>query len=278
MEALTGKYRALVAENNSLLPDCPYAGCVKVIQPEIFGYTHTAVPGPALLKMCVTSKWIYPHYTHPMDHYVPEVGEGVYIECLGGNGPDQMIWTGVFPGADFINQYDFLLKDGITKQAGNPLAPARVIGTRNGSYIKLEEGPTGKITIEVLGKNALVPARLGYKIILDPVGGITLQDPMGTCTEVLSPTGIVSTFGANSINVAADSITLTMGIASITIAVDSITIDFLGALGSIVIDATGITLTTGDGPLWLPNCIPTCPMIGAPHGGVPGGIMRIKGA
>ena len=46
---------------------------------------------------------------------------------------------------------------------------------------------------------------------------------------------------------------------------------------SIKLDATGITLETGDAVGWIPNILSTDPFLGIPHGGVTGGIVKLKG-
>jgi phage gp45-like len=40
---------------------------------------------------------------------------------------------------------------------------------------------------------------------------------------------------------------------------------------------TFLTLASGDATTWMPNIIPNCPMVGAPHGGPTAGIVKLKG-
>lgn len=47
--------------------------------------------------------------------------------------------------------------------------------------------------------------------------------------------------------------------------------------GTVVEDATGITLKTGDATPWTPCIVPICLWSGAPHGGANGGIVKLKG-
>jgi len=46
----------------------------------------------------------------------------------------------------------------------------------------------------------------------------------------------------------------------------------------ILLDVTGITLKTGDALPWMPNILAVDPMTGIPHGGIGGGISRLRGA
>jgi hypothetical protein len=45
----------------------------------------------------------------------------------------------------------------------------------------------------------------------------------------------------------------------------------------VYVDVTGITLKSGDATIWQPNTLPACLFSGAPHGGVSGGISKLKG-
>lgn len=45
----------------------------------------------------------------------------------------------------------------------------------------------------------------------------------------------------------------------------------------VLIDATGLTLKSGDASGWIPNAIAVCPFTGAPHGGAASGIVKLKG-
>lgn len=46
----------------------------------------------------------------------------------------------------------------------------------------------------------------------------------------------------------------------------------------IVIDNTGIILSTGDAFVWRPSILPTDPFTGLPHGGPTAGIIKLRGA
>ena len=47
---------------------------------------------------------------------------------------------------------------------------------------------------------------------------------------------------------------------------------------SITMDATGITINTGDAAAWAPNILTVDPYSGITHGGVPAGIIKLKGS
>ena len=169
------KYPAYVVENDSTAEECPYPGCIKVVCPDLLGYAKT--PGPAdmegalLIELMRVSLWVKPHWSSPMDLYVPALGEGVYVEALRDN-ISQLIWTGFYPGNDFLNLVT--MEDGWTGINSNYVEDTdRIIGTRNGSYIKIEDKIDGKITIEVLGQtqigsgDAEGDGRLGCVIEMD---------------------------------------------------------------------------------------------------------------
>ena len=52
--------------------------------------------------------------------------------------------------------------------------------------------------------------------------------------------------------------------------------DYRGTM--IIIDSLGITLKTGDAGSWIPNNLAVDPFSGIPHGGITGGIIKLKGA
>ena len=171
---VVGKYAAIVSKNSFNDPECPFKGCIKVLCPDLLGWEPQpkgGLPFEAVKSKMVESDWVRPHWTHPSDAYVPEVGEGVYVECLGGHGLEAMIWTGIYPGEDFDNLYD---PNPVTnKRAG--VSPKlsevtdRIIGTRNGTYIKIEDKDNGKLILEVFGTNpADVTNRKGCQVEIDP--------------------------------------------------------------------------------------------------------------
>lgn len=189
MYEIIGKFPALVSYNDYTDPKCPYKGCIKVLCPDILGFEATMVedlPFDSLKQYMNESDWVRPHYAHPSDFYIPELGEGVYVEGIRGQAND-LIWTGVYPGEDFQNLYDHTQKDGINQQVS--AKTDRIIGTRNGTYIKLEDTDTGKLTIEVLGKNKLNPSRIGCKIEIDPANNqikLLAQDTSGATTSFIT--------------------------------------------------------------------------------------------
>lgn len=46
----------------------------------------------------------------------------------------------------------------------------------------------------------------------------------------------------------------------------------------VTLDLTGITLNSNDASIWQPNILPNDPLTGLPHGGVGGGIIKLRGA
>lgn len=162
------KYPAYVVENDSTLSGCPYPGCIKVVCPDIFGYKEYPeffdAQGKMIIEGLAVSGWVRPHYANPMDFYVPALGQGVYIEGLRGRF-DDLIWTGIFPGNDFINLVTDEQNEGINTQQLEDTD--RIIGCRNGSFIKIEDKDDGKILIEVFGKNINNTDRIGCQIELD---------------------------------------------------------------------------------------------------------------
>lgn len=46
----------------------------------------------------------------------------------------------------------------------------------------------------------------------------------------------------------------------------------------ITLTSAGIEIKTGDASSWGPNVMKTCPITGIPHGGIPAGIIKLKGA
>jgi hypothetical protein len=188
---MSGKYKAFVVANDYSSLDCPYKGCIKVVCPDLFGYK--VAPANALsevfLSNCNESDWIEPHYTHPGDCYIPMLGEGVFIECLAGADIDNMIWTGVylFEEDTFINMktksVEFDFNPNFSEKTD------RIIGTRNGSYIKIEDKSNGKFVIEICAKDALHPIRTGHKLTIDPLGGFSYEDKDGTSKIELDSSG-----------------------------------------------------------------------------------------
>lgn len=193
MTQLFGKYRAFVVVNEETTPDKdnpqPFKGCIKVICPDLFGFQTSPVDDEAfttLKEKMTVSPWVRPCWPHPMDHYIPELGEGVYVEPVNGNYRD-LVYSGFYPGEDFTNEWDHKQKEGLNTQASEKTD--RIFGCRNGSYIKIEDKDNGKMTIECYGKNKLNTSRKGCTIVFDPqLQKITLtaQDSTGaTKTEAI---------------------------------------------------------------------------------------------
>jgi len=168
MFELIGKYPSLVSENDDTKEGCPYKGCIKVLCPDILGFEADAtedLPFEKLKGKMKESDWVRPHYMHPSDFYTPEKGEGVYIEALRGRA-NNLIWTGIYPGEDFQNLYDNAQKDGINPNVAEKTD--RIFGSRNGTYIKIEDKDNGKFIVEVQGKNKDNTSRKGCQVEIDP--------------------------------------------------------------------------------------------------------------
>ncbi len=172
---IIGKYPAYVAYNDQTDSELPIKGAFKVICPDIYGHLpelSLTIPQTKLAEISELSPWVRPSFTHPTDFFVPELGEGVWVTFLRGD-MNRPIADGYFPSDDFKNLFDKNnpVRDGISQAVSEPQTD-RVIATRNGSYIKIEDKPEGKITIEVYagaknieGDNS---TRKGCKIELDP--------------------------------------------------------------------------------------------------------------
>lgn len=176
------KHIAYVVNNNQEDTNIPYKGCIKVVAPTLFGYIDSIAKSDKeaeIINKMVISDWIYPCYSHPSDTYIPELGECVFIENI--QGTNKYIYSGSFPGKDFANLF---VKDKPDMDGFNPnfvyekgVNKTRIIGTRYGSYILLEDtwaneifadnDKFGKIIIEAGGKNKQHDDRLGPYIILN---------------------------------------------------------------------------------------------------------------
>ena len=77
---------------------------------------------------------------------------------------------------------------------------------------------------------------------------------------IIGADGSINITGAEEINIKSDA----------NIIVDATANTTIKALGD-------LTLQTGDAVSWNPNILPACLFTGAPHGGVSGGIVKLKG-
>jgi hypothetical protein len=289
LDEVIGKYRAFVVQNEDDGGEDtqPYAGCIKVVCPGLFGFQTLPVDGLpfVLLKDLMTvSSWVEPCWSNPMDVYIPEVGEGVYIEAVEGNIQD-MVYTGVYPGEDFINMWGLTPREGVNTQLEE--VTDRIIGSRNGSYIKIEDILDGKIIIEAGGKNKLVPVRVGPKIVLDPMTAsekieIISQDKVGAIQHKViidaTPPGKISIELATGdfLELTPTGIKLENSTGS-GLDIGPALVKLFDVAGSVEISPTGIIFKTGDGSLWAPNIITNCLFTSAPHGGAVAGIVKLKG-
>ncbi len=172
---IIGPKSAFVAYNDQDDPDIPIPGAFKVICPDVYGHVPAralTLPQEELQALAELSPWVRPKFPSPLDFFVPELGEGVYINFLHGDERFPVV-DGYFPSTDFKNLFDLATRDrdGISQHVTDK-ATDRVFATRNGSVIKIEDKPDGKIIIEVLGKTKNAEgdksARLGPLIELDP--------------------------------------------------------------------------------------------------------------
>ncbi len=172
---IIGPKVAIVAYNAQDDPDIPFPGAFKVICPDVYGHVPEralTLPQEELEALAELSPWVRPKFPSPLDFFVPELGEGVYINFLHGDERFPVV-DGYFPSADFKSLFDSTNpeRDGISQHVLEKQTD-RVIATRNGSVIKIEDKPDGKMTIEVFGKTKNAEgdksSRLGSIIELDP--------------------------------------------------------------------------------------------------------------
>lgn len=172
---IIGPKTAFVAYNNQDDPDIPFPGAFKVICPDIYGHAPDralTLPQEDLAALAELSPWVRPKFSSPLDFFVPELGEGVYINFMHGDERFPVV-DGFFPSEDFKNLFDSANRDrdGISQHVAEK-ATDRVFATRNGSVIKIEDKPEGKLSIEVFGKTRNAEGdkstRLGPLIELDP--------------------------------------------------------------------------------------------------------------
>lgn len=178
---ILGKYLAFVTVNYELIPDIfelqPYEGCIKVVCPDLLGWESQPIAGLPFLvlkEFMIESAWVKPCWAHPMDAYIPLPGEGVYVEGVAGRGLEGLIYTGFYPGEDFINVYTLQPSEGLNLNLGQALPGQydRIIGARDGSHLKFEDDPVigmGKTILMAGGAKALNPIQVGPSLELDPI-------------------------------------------------------------------------------------------------------------
>ena len=98
--------------------------------------------------------------------------------------------------------------------------------------------------------------------------------------------GLVKIDGATGLELNGNSNTLAMDSTGITLTDITGNSSTFSAIGisikdtngnEIIQNATGTTIKTGDAVTWQPNILPACLFTGAPHGGVSGGIVKLRG-
>ena len=167
-------YPCTVVVNDIEDEDIPIPGCIKVKGMLFDGEINQfpIVGKTSALSSMITSQWIFPLVMHPCDIYIPELGETVYVSRYGNN---DYIWMGSHLSFDFENEIQALMAvtDPTINSAKTGFSPKleevtdRIFGTRNGSYIKMEDKVDGKIIIEVMGSMTTVDTRSGCKVIFD---------------------------------------------------------------------------------------------------------------
>lgn len=316
---LYGKYPAIVTMNEPMTPGIPFPGCIKVVCPALLGYKTLPIPGMPweILKMTmVESEWVKPSFPNPQDMNLPGLGESVWVEVQGGGTINQLIYSGFCPGNFFMNQVTKMVSNGAPSSFS--LATDRVVGVRNGSYLKMEDTLTGKVILECQGATMLMPVRVGATLELDstmqkvslinqdPVGatkdmlelsatgvslidrlmnsiamgatGLTFNDALGNTIEI-KKTGIAITdMTGNTIELSPTGVGVT-DVAGNEIATGPSGITITDMSGnSVQLGPMGVTIKTGDAALWKPNILPVCCFTGAPHGGAGAGVVKMKGA
>lgn len=284
---ILGKHLAFVTLNNELIPDPfelqPYEGCIKVVCPDLYGWESQpfgGLPFAALKEFMIESGWIKPCWSHPMDAYIPSPGEGVYIEGVAGRGLEGLIYTGFYPGEEFINFYTLQLSEGLNKnmEAALPGQYDRVIGARDGSHLKFEDDPVtgiGKTVLMAGGKKALNPIQVGPSLELDPFTALEkailkTTDKIGALENVImldmTPPGIITIthqLGAEIvIDATAITITDVLGNKVTMDATDMKIEDYvgqfitLGLTGIEMEDLTGNKISTTPGGIIIDSLVP----------------------
>lgn len=296
------KYKAVVILADPTIPGCPYPGCVQVIHPKLFGVQAGIgkLSDPKEIMMAhFPSPWIHPEYAHPMDYYVPAPGETVYIEQVEDG--TEWVWTGVATGVPYTDPITGQTRVGMNYNARS--LHERVIGTRNGSYLKFSDyNDTGCLVLEVFGSDGSVE-RKGPAIMISGKPGknfLALTDSAGnrsvvidsnpdapeisindkehsSCVALGKESVDILAFEKTSVKMKKDAITILDGSKnSVTMDSKGITIKDANGL-EVQLTSSGIVLKSGDAAAWCPNTLAVCPFTGAVHGGTSAGIAKLKG-
>ena len=252
---INGLHKAVVAENLDLdLAGNPVdSGRIKVYCPTVYGVR--------LNGRMIKSPPCEPCFPSPHDFTVPELGQNIWIGFEDGD-IDAPVWLGSYPTIyqkrveKFSNSADenvFLedefkegkplsvenpapVADGETEQIGGVIEEAvdRVIASRFGSYIKFDDR-NKKIVLELLGKTAVAPDRVGPKIELEmDYDEDSPDDPAANFSSL----SIELPFGKDSVEnpATADKTTLFLSNNALSLKIRSV--DDTTDKFSIVVDAT----------------------------------------
>ena len=143
-----------VAKVEDVSPDdtCPMRGAIRVSCPDLFGMDEGLLGTGD--SNCVTasyniSDWILPAWSSDMDYLLPEEGDEVLIEQIGNRS--YYVWTHILNRSD-ANEFNGRVREGVNRNVTSPFD--RIIGMKNGSFIRFKESKEGEILIQCLGANA----------------------------------------------------------------------------------------------------------------------------
>ncbi len=292
------KYKAIVVANQG--DELPAPGYVRVVCPVVFGFDKIDFKNKkrqALLADMTVSGWIQPMRVGPTDNYVPEIGEGVFIEKVD---TDEWIWFGTYAATyskNLIGDYDV--------ESGNlncrSVLQDRVIGTRGGSYVLLEDMEGGSIIIESGARNIDNPGRVGCTLILESIQDKEAIRILGRNKDASKKSFIDIDMLKNGEKIlwedchgnkiisdkdgikVIDKHNNKINLKSDGLEIDSAKGDKVSMLDGIVIKAKTVivdgetTLKTSDAAAWCPNTLTNCLWAGVPHGGAGAGIQKLKG-
>lgn len=149
---------------------------------------------------------------------------------------------------------------------------------RGYSYFE-KDSPETLFTKGVLLKTPLSEIEVSFddllKQFLISVGGSAEIKMDGVLQTLALTLGMVTKIEMDDLG---KTITLTLGTTKIILDSTGQKIDIeLNPTTAISLSATGIQFKTGDSTGWHPNILSNCLFTGAPHGGLVGGILKLKG-
>lgn len=118
----------------------------------------------------------------------------------------------------------------------------------------------------------------GTTIEVGDDGTIKVETPSGSIIKMDETSDIVSVKHNNGSEIKIDADVSVKHNNGSEVKMDSTKVSVKHASGTeYEATAAGLTLKSGDATLWQPNTLPNCLFTGAPHGGVLGGIVKLKG-